>query len=160
MGYGKNLKKALDEKKMTVRELSRLSNVSATTLYSIIDRDTAVRFDWALRISNILEIPIESICKENPYEGADEEILPGLLSELNGLTTKTNIKSYLKNRTLPILIEAGYQEMPNIDRLLVAYCSITDEGRKQLFDYTDYLMTSHKDDDRAAKMKKIGKNSK
>ena len=156
MGYGKNLKEALDAKNMTVRELARLSNVSPTTLYSIIDRDTAVRFDWALRISNILEIPIDSICKENPYEGADEEILPGLLSELNGLTTKTNIKSYLKNRTLPILLEAGYQEMPNIDRLLVAYCSITDEGRKQLFDYMDYLVKQHKDSDRAAKMKKIG----
>ena len=68
-----------------------------------------------------------------------------------------NIKSYLKNHTLSILLETGYQEMPNIDRLLVAYCSITDEGQKQLFDYTEYLLKQHKDAGRAAKMKTIGK---
>lgn len=35
---------------------------------SIIQRDTAIRFDTALRISNILDIPISSICKDNPYD--------------------------------------------------------------------------------------------
>lgn len=144
---------------MTVKELSRRANVSATTLYSIIDRDSAVRFDMALRISNILGIKIDELC-DNPYSGTNEEVLPELLNEFNGKASKLNIKTYMKYRSLPIIASIGYQEMPNIDRVLVAYASITDEGRKQLFDYLDFLMSAHKDPERAAEVKKIGKEKK
>ena len=67
MGYGKNLKYILDDKGMTVKELAKKAGIAPTTLYSIIQRDTAIRFDTALKISNILDIPINSICKDNPY---------------------------------------------------------------------------------------------
>ena len=68
MGYGKNLKKALDDKHMSVQKLAKLTGIAPTTLYSIIQRDTSVRFDHALRIANILGIDFTQICKENPYE--------------------------------------------------------------------------------------------
>ena len=64
MGYGQNLKNILDEKGMTVKELAKKVGIAPTTLYSIIQRDTAVRFDTALKISHILNIPINSICKD------------------------------------------------------------------------------------------------
>ena len=54
---------------MTVKELARKTGIALTTIYSIIQRDAAIRFDTALRISNILDIPINSICKDNPYDG-------------------------------------------------------------------------------------------
>ena len=76
MGYGKNLKEILDQKGMTVKELAIKAGIAPTTIYSIIQRDAAIRFDTALRISNILDIPINSICKDNPYE--DMETLPKL----------------------------------------------------------------------------------
>ena len=79
MGYGQNLKEILDRKGMTVKELALKAKIALTTLYSIIQRDTAIRFDTALRIANILDIPIDSICKDNPYD--DIETLPTLPSE-------------------------------------------------------------------------------
>lgn len=154
MGYGKNLKAALDEKNMTVKELSRLSNISATTLYSIIQRDSAVRYDTALRISNILDIDINTICKDNPYKDASSE-LPEMIPEMNGLLTTSNINTYLKHRTMPILKLLGYNELPNIDRILAAYYSLDDEGREQIFDTLEVLAKRHSDPERTQKLKEI-----
>ena len=50
MGYGQNLKDILDNKGMTVKELALKAKIAPTTLYSIIQRNTAIRFDTALRI--------------------------------------------------------------------------------------------------------------
>ena len=55
MGYGKKLKNLLDEKGMTVKELARKTGIAPTTLYFIIQRDAAIRFDTVLRISNVLD---------------------------------------------------------------------------------------------------------
>ncbi len=75
----------------------QFTGIAPTTLYSIIQRDTSVRFDHALRIANILGIDITQICKENPYD--EGEVLPQPLSDLNGLTT--NIRSGYR-RLFPI----------------------------------------------------------
>ena len=52
MGDGKNLKKYLDEKGTTVRKIAKATGISATTLYSIIQKDSNIRFDFALRLAN------------------------------------------------------------------------------------------------------------
>ena len=83
MGYGKNLKHALDDKGMTVRDLWRQTDISPTTIYSIIQRDSSVRYDFALRIANVLDIDIKLICKDNPFEQGEE--LPAFPDNLNGL---------------------------------------------------------------------------
>ena len=49
MGDGKNLKKYLDEKGTNVRKIAKATGISATTLYSIIQKDSNIRFDFALR---------------------------------------------------------------------------------------------------------------
>ena len=61
MGYGKNLKQALDDKGMTVRDLCRQTDISPTTIYSIIQRDSSVRYDFALRIANVCRLFIFSM---------------------------------------------------------------------------------------------------
>ena len=71
-----SIREELDDKGMTVKELAKKAGIAPTTLYSIIQRDTSIRFDTALKISNILNIPINSICKDNPY--APGEALPKL----------------------------------------------------------------------------------
>ena len=50
MGDGKNLKKYLDEKGTNVRKIAKATGISATTLYSIIQKDSNIRFDFALRL--------------------------------------------------------------------------------------------------------------
>lgn len=152
MGYGQNLKNILDERNMSVAELARLTKVSATTLYSIIQRDSAVRFDTALRIANVLDIDTSVICKTNPFE--DGEVLPE-----NGKVFTDYLESknhgYIKNRTTPLLELFEKGQMPDVDRLIAAYYVLDDEGRKQAFDLLEALGKTHKDDTRKKKLSSI-----
>ena len=58
MGDGKNLKKYLDEKGTNVRKIAKATGIIATTLYSIIQKDSNIRFDFALRLANELQIDV------------------------------------------------------------------------------------------------------
>ena len=80
MGDGKNLKKYLDEKGTNVRKIAKATGISATTLYSIIQKDSNIRFDFALRLANELQIDVNEICSASPFSGTikEEEIYPTL----------------------------------------------------------------------------------
>ena len=67
MGDGKNLKKYLDEKGTNVRKIAKATGISATTLYSIIQKDSNIRFDFALRLANELQIDVNEICSASPF---------------------------------------------------------------------------------------------
>ena len=83
---GKKLKEILDSKNTNVRQIARATGISATTLYSIIQKDSNIRFDFALRLANELEIDVNEICAASPFSGAitEEEIYPTLPDRLNG----------------------------------------------------------------------------
>ena len=66
MGYGTELKKILKEKKVNVKELCRRTGIAPTTIYSCIQRDTSVRYDYALKIAECLEIAPSLICGTIP----------------------------------------------------------------------------------------------
>ena len=62
---GSVLKELLSRRGMRVGELSRLIDVPAQTLYSIIKRDNMkIDFDVLLRICRALDAPIELFCGE------------------------------------------------------------------------------------------------
>ena len=61
MGDGKKLKEILDSKNTNVRQIAKATGISATTLYSIIQKDSNIRFDFALRLANELEIDVNEI---------------------------------------------------------------------------------------------------
>ena len=46
MGDGKKLKEYLDEKGTNVRRIAKETGISATTLYTIIQKDSNIRFDF------------------------------------------------------------------------------------------------------------------
>ena len=52
MGDGKKLKEILDSKNTNVCQIAKATGISATTLYSIIQKDSNIRFDFALRLAN------------------------------------------------------------------------------------------------------------
>ena len=55
MAFGKELYNILKKKNMTVKELSKLTDIPATTLYSLINRDTnTLNLNYVNRICNIL----------------------------------------------------------------------------------------------------------
>lgn len=153
MGYGKNLKKILDEKGMTVKELALKAGIAPTTLYSIIQRDTAIRFDTALRLSNILNVPINSICKDNPY--ASGETLPKLPSDKEQLMANLTKKAYFSNRTLQIVKNFDYTELPKIDQLIADFYVLDDSARSDLFEYIKIMKKNHSDSEREKALKKI-----
>ena len=133
----------------------QFTGIAPTTLYSIIQRNTSVRFDHALRIANILGIDITQICKENPYD--EGEVLPQPLSDLNGLTTNLNKQTYIKNRTTPLLMLFDYEKMPELDQVIAGYFQLTDEGRSTFLDNLRWLMDTKTDRSRAKKLKTIRK---
>ena len=146
MGYGKNLKKILDEKGMTVKELAKKAGIAPTTLYSIIQRDTAIRFDTALKISHILNIPINSICKDNPYDTG--ETLPTLPSDNERLMINLQKKAYFSDRTLKLVEIFDYTELPHIDQLIADFFVLNDSARSDLFEYIRIMKRSHTDPER------------
>lgn len=155
MGYGKNLADAIAAKGWSVSETSRRSGVNANTLNAIIRRDSSVRYDHALRLSNVLGIDIKLICKDNPYTQTDVETLPDLLPEAGGLLTNLNKNSYVKNRMHRLLNLFSYSEYPTLDQLLAKFYILDEEGRKQIFDYLDYQAMRHTDKDHEHNLKKI-----
>ena len=70
MGDGKKLKEYLDEKGTNVRRIAKETGISATTLYTIIQKDSNIRFDFALRLANALDIDVNEICSASPFSGS------------------------------------------------------------------------------------------
>ena len=62
MGDGKHLKELIDAKGTNVRQLAKASGLKASTLYSIIQKDTNIRFDYGLRIANELGVDVSEVC--------------------------------------------------------------------------------------------------
>ena len=76
MGTGKKLKEILDSKGTNVRQIAKATGSSATTLYSIIQQDSNIRFDFALRLANELKIDVNEICSASHFSGAiTEEVI-------------------------------------------------------------------------------------
>ena len=143
MGYGKVLKEILDEKQMSVKTLSRNTGVPAPTIYSIIRRDTPIRYDTALRFANTLDIPLATICNENPYNEEDE--------------SQRSKKAYLSNRTSAIFTKFDYSDLPKVDQLIADFFVLDDMTREELFEYITLLKKNHSDPERVKILKEIKK---
>ena len=62
MGDGKKLKSLLKEMNTNVRQLSKKTGITASTLYSIINRDGDIRYEWAMKIAKALNVRPEAVC--------------------------------------------------------------------------------------------------
>lgn len=67
MGFGKNLKKVLDEKNKTVVWLSKETEIPSTTIYSMIKRDNEPRVDVVRKIASKLDVDVNDL-----YYNAEE----------------------------------------------------------------------------------------
>lgn len=56
IGDGKKLKEILDSKCTNVCHIAKATRINTTALYSIIQKNSNIRFDFALRLANELEI--------------------------------------------------------------------------------------------------------
>ena len=124
MGDGKRLKELIDRKGITVRKLARETGISATTLYSIIQKDTRIRLDNGIKIAATLNVPLPSVC--------GEEVMLGLEVIGKGkLRYDANIiaEEYRMSRLKEACRTAILAQLDLIDGLLRAYGTL-DEKRK------------------------------
>ena len=149
MGDGIKLKEYLDAKGANVRRIAKATGISATTLYSIIQRDTAIRFDTALRIANILDVPVDSLCKDNPYDGT--ETLP-VLRESKKDSDKI---TYMSARTAKILNKFDFTELPMVDQLIADLYVLDDSARRDLFEYVKMVKKLHSSPEREKELRNI-----
>ena len=144
MGDGKKLKEYLDEKGTNVRRIAKETGISATTLYTIIQKDSNIRFDFALRLANA-------------FSGAitEEEIYPTLPDGLNGALDASRVKTYLKNSLYPLMYLFGKNSMPDVDNLLTSFYQLDDEARKEVVETIQFKLQYHRDPERAEQVKQI-----
>ena len=156
MGDGRRLKEILDERNMSVRSVAKQAGISPTTLYTIVQNDTAIRFDFALRIANVLDIETSEICSKMPYEqNSGEEVLPKLPSGLDDMMDGNRIKRYLNNSLYPLMNYFGKDNLPMVDHHLTNYYMLNDEGRKEVDQFIESLLKIKKDPERAKDVKNI-----
>lgn len=156
MGDGSKLKEYLDKKGTNVRKIAKQTGISPTTLYSIIQKDSNLRFDYALRIANILDIEVDEICEANPFSGkvSVDEIYP-TLGEFNGLLDASRVKMYLKTSILPLMHMYGPNGMPDVDNMLTSFYQLNDEARNEIIEMIKVKLKYQKDPQRAEEIKQI-----
>ena len=156
MGDGKRLKEILDEKGTNVRKLAKATFINASTLYAIIQKDSNIRFDWALRIANELDIDVHEICSATPFSGevTEDEIYP-TLKDSKGLLDNSRVKKYLKGSLLPLMKLYGKNSMPDVDNLLTSFYQLDDGARQDVIEMIKGLLRNHRDPDRANDIKNI-----
>ncbi len=157
MGDGTKLKEFIDKKNTNVRRIAKATGISATTLYSIITKDSNIRFDYALRLANELNIDVNEICSAVPFSGElkEEEIYPTLPDGLHGMLDSSRVKTYLKNSLYPLMHLYGKNAIPDVDNLLTSFFQLDDEARKEVIDTIKLKLNYHKDPERAQQVKQI-----
>lgn len=158
MGDGKNLKELIDAKGTNVRQLAKASGLKPSTLYSIIQKDTNIRFDYALRIANELGVDVNEVCSANPFSGElkEDEIYMTVKDHI-GLLDKSRVKDYLLYSMYPLMMLYGKNAMPDVDNLLTSFYQLDDEARNEIVDTIKLKLQYHRDPKRAEDIKNIKK---
>ncbi len=156
MGDGKRLKEIVDEKNTNIRKLAKASGINASTLYAIVQKDSNIRFDYALRLANELDIDVNEICSASPFSGAitEDEIYP-TFKDTKGLLDTSRVRTYLKGSLFPLMELYGKNAMPDVDNLLTSFYQLDDEARQEVIETIKLKLQYHKDPKRAKEVKDI-----
>lgn len=165
MGDGNILKHILDEKGKSVRWLSKNANISCSTLYSIIKRDTMIRYDFALRIANVLNINVVDICSdrnmlEEFWNDEKDITLPMIENKVNDTLSENIFKRYLRQTFYPLMMLFGAGEISKVDKHITNYYQLTDEGRKNVEQFIKYQLSIEKDEERSNSLRDIRNNAR
>ena len=156
MGDGIRLKEIVEAKNTNISRLASATGISRTTLYSLIQRDSNIRFDYALRLANELGVDVNEICSENPFSGElnEDEIYPSF-KDTKGIMDKSRIKAYLKFSLFPLMELYGKNNMPDVDKLLTMFYQLDDEARQEVIETIKLKLQFHKDTERSEQIKNI-----
>ena len=71
-----------------------------------------------------------------------------MLSDKDRLTVGIDKKAYFSDRTLKIIKNFDYAELPMADQLIADFFVLDDVTRKELFDHLNLLKKNHSDPER------------
>lgn len=98
---GKTLKSLLDDRNINVNEFSRMTGISAQTLYSIIKRDNMkIDFEVLLKICRVLNVSVETFYADYL------------------LNNETNLSLTAHERKVIIAYRSHVSEQHTIDKIL------------------------------------------
>ena len=131
--------------------------MSNLLLQFAIQKDSNIRFDFALRLANELQIDVNEICSASPFSDTikEEEIYPTLPDGLNGALDASRVKTYLKNSMYPLMYLFGKNSMPDVDNLLTSFYQLDDESRQEVVETIRLKLQYHRDPERAEQIKQI-----
>lgn len=156
MGDGKKLKSTLMKRYKCTQNCKRNRHQCHHVIHDY-SKDSNIRFDFALRLANALDIDVNEICSASPFSGAitEEEIYPTLPDGLNGALDASRVKTYLKNSLYPLMYLFGKNSMPDVDNLLTSFYQLDDEARKEVVETIQFKLQYHRDPERAEQVKQI-----
>ena len=158
MGDGKRLKEIIDAKGTNVRKVAKASGINGSTLYAIIQKDSNIRFDYALRLANELGVDVNEICSASPFSGElkEDEIYP-TIHDTSGLLDSARVKTYLKYSLMPLMELYGKNAMPDVDNILTSFYQLDDASRQEIVEMIQIKLKHGKDPQRAEEIKNIKK---
>ena len=125
MGNGRYLKELLDKRNMSIRQLAKESNIAPTTLYSMINRNSVIRYDFAVKIAGILGVPVSEICSEVPDINMENEA------------------QLFSNKMLEIGKQCSNDELKEFEELMECFYIINNDARKEILDYIKLKSAIH-----------------
>ncbi|MBO6241434.1 MAG: helix-turn-helix transcriptional regulator [Butyrivibrio sp.] len=156
MGDGKQLKETLQKHGVNVRQLSKMTGIKATTLYSIVQKDSFIRFDYGLKIAHVLNEDVNVICTSKPLDGkmAEEDVYK-MLGDVPEAMDKNRMKEYLLKKAFPLLKLFGSKNMTVVDEFLRAYYQLPDKDRKEMIEHMDIIVKYHSVPERTEEVKHL-----
>jgi len=132
MGDGKKLKELIERKRTNVRRIAKATGIPATTLYSIIQKDSGIRLDLALKLANELETEVNEICST----GLSLEEYPKMTYER---------KDILDSNIIKMLHLFGKESIPDVMNLLISFYQLDNEARKEVTEMMKIKLKYHKE---------------
>lgn len=126
---GEELKDFIKASGYSVKAVADKANIPPTTLYSILERNGNMRFDHAMRIASVLNLPVYQLCDDVP-DNAGAYQYPDNLSPRTTEMILEHVKS-----------ESDLRELENF---LESFYMLTDEGREQIVHLCEYMTKQKK----------------
>ena len=149
MGYGLNLKKAIQDNRTTVYKVAKETGISSTTLYSCIQRDSEPSLENAMRLSSYLGVKLSDLCDTDGIPGSTligEEGIPNTGIEYMSEDPNWGLRDKIEYKLVPILL--GYKTV-DLDRfvvpLLMKYLILSNRGMEIALEVIDALHSTYPD---------------
>lgn len=147
MGYGSKIKNILNEKNMTVTDLAKKANIPATTLYSIINKDSdSLNTDTLIKICNALDEDAAYVLLETQskdiinYERFFNYYLLFFLkqaSDSKSLDKYIDITKNIDEDSFKLILSTLLEKYKYLSKIDIS--GLSDDDIKELQNYADYL---------------------